>query len=116
MKADVWFKSTFSNPSQSCVEVKAHRGLVHLRDSKDQGCGPVITVDAKRWPGFIDEVLGHAESGSNGVARIESASDGGVRLHAPGVTLSYTRLEWEAFVAGAADGQFGLADAQASAA
>ncbi|MEV4731887.1 DUF397 domain-containing protein [Saccharopolyspora sp. NPDC049426] len=116
MKADVWFKSTFSNPAQDCVEVKAHRGLVHVRDTKDQGSGPVITVEAKHWPGFIAEVLGHAESASNGVARIESADDGGVRLHAPGVTLSYTRSEWDAFIAGAADGQFDLADSQASAA
>jgi hypothetical protein len=41
-----WFKSTYSNPSQSCVEVNWEGTVVRLRGSKDWGTGPVITVPA----------------------------------------------------------------------
>ncbi|NKQ55613.1 DUF397 domain-containing protein [Amycolatopsis sp. K13G38] len=103
-----WFKSSFSNPSQDCVEVKLEGDVVRLRDSKDQGTGPVITVPAQHWPGFIAEALGRDEAGSNRAVRIHPAADGSVRLYALDcdVTLGYTSSEWEAFVAGAQAGQF----------
>jgi len=84
--------------------------LVHLRDTKDHGAGPVISVPATAWPGFVDEVLGIAPAGSNHAVRIEHLDDGVVRLRAisGSVALTYASSEWAAFTAGAADGEFTL--------
>lgn len=103
-----WFKSSFSNPSQECVEVNFDGDFIHIRDTKDHGAGPVITIGAEDWPAVLAEALGHADTGSNRVMRIEAGADGGVQLHAldSSVVLAYTRSEWAAFVAGAADGEF----------
>lgn len=103
-----WFKSSASNPAQDCVEVRFDGDLVHVRDSKDQAAGPVITVPAQHWPGFLAEVLGHVEAGSNRAVRIAYLADDGVRLHAldGGIVLSFTGSEWDAFTAGVAGGEF----------
>lgn len=114
-----WFKSTFSNPSQSCVEVFFDTGSVHVRDSKDRGSGPVITIAAQHWPGLIAEALGQTAPGnnqasSNQAARIQPTADGGARLLAldGGTALTFTGAEWDAFTAGAREGQFDLPVAQ----
>jgi len=49
-----WHKSTFSNLNGNCVEV----GLlapsqVGVRDTKDDGAGPVLEFSAEQWRGFI---------------------------------------------------------------
>ena len=50
----VWFKSSFSNPNgNQCVEVFFDSDLVHIRDSKNHGAGPVLTVPANHWSAFI---------------------------------------------------------------
>lgn len=36
-----WFKSSYSNPAQDCVEVRFDRALVHVRDSKNPN-GPTL--------------------------------------------------------------------------
>ncbi len=109
-----WFKSTFSNPSQSCVEVFFDTGSVHVRDSKDRGTGPLITIAAQHWPGLIAEALGQTAPGNNRAARIQPTADGGVRLHAldGDTALTFTGAEWDAFTAGAREGQFDLPEAQ----
>ncbi len=103
-----WFKSSFSNPSQECVEVNFDGDLVHIRDTKDHGAGPVITIGVEHWPGVLAEALGHAEAGSNHAVHLQQTEDGGMRLSARGndSALSYTSSEWRAFVAGAMQGQF----------
>ncbi|MFE2998013.1 DUF397 domain-containing protein [Nocardia sp. NPDC059246] len=41
-----WRKSTFSNASGNCVEIKPlPDGGWQVRDSKDEGRGPVLTFD-----------------------------------------------------------------------
>ncbi|NUT50146.1 MAG: DUF397 domain-containing protein [Saccharothrix sp.] len=47
-----WFKSSFSTASGDCVEVSFDGGVVRVRDTKERGLGPVITVGAGRWVGF----------------------------------------------------------------
>lgn len=103
-----WFKSSLSNPSQECVEVKFDGNLVHIRDSKDHGAGPVITIGVEHWPGVLAEALGHANAGSNRAVRIERGADGCVQLQELGsnVILAYTSAEWTAFVAGVEAGEF----------
>lgn len=106
-----WFKSSFSNPSQDCVEAKFAGDIVYVRDSKDKGAGPILTIPAAHWPSLLDEVAGRAPGGSNRAVRITHRADGGTDLQAlmgPAVNLSYTATEWAAFVAGVLDAQFDL--------
>ncbi|MEW2162476.1 DUF397 domain-containing protein [Streptomyces sp. NPDC007084] len=49
-----WFKSSHSGGTngESCVEVAATPGIVHVRDSKDTA-GPRLTVTPGAWAGFV---------------------------------------------------------------
>jgi hypothetical protein len=107
-----WFKSTFSNPDgNQCVEVFFDNDLVHIRDTKNRGSGPVISVPRHQWAAFLDEVAGRAPVGSNGTVQIMVDADGGASLHAcrtPDQVLLYTPEEWTAFVAGVHAAEFDL--------
>jgi Domain of unknown function (DUF397) len=49
-----WFKSSFSNGQNNCVEVaRLGDGHVGLRDSKDNGTGPVHVFTQGAWQAFI---------------------------------------------------------------
>jgi hypothetical protein len=49
MSAD-WRKSSYSsNGGQNCVEVGNDCGGVLVRDTKDKGCGPVLSVSVNDW-------------------------------------------------------------------
>lgn len=52
-----WFKSSRSNGQNNCVEC-AHLsgGRVGLRDSKDNGSGPVHVFSGVEWSAFIEGV------------------------------------------------------------
>ncbi len=110
-----WFKSSFSHPNgNECVEVSFDTDFVQIRDSKDGGVGPVLTVPAGHWAKFLDEVVGHAPAGSNTVIQVVIDADGGACLRArrsPDQILSYTPGEWSAFVAGVRNAEFALPDA-----
>ncbi|MBB5933987.1 DUF397 domain-containing protein [Streptomyces zagrosensis] len=48
-----WKKSSYSNGSQSCVEVAdSFPGTVPVRDSKDPH-GPALVFDTTAWTSFI---------------------------------------------------------------
>lgn len=50
----IWTKSTFSNMNGNCVEIGRLRpGLVGIRDTKDNGGGPVLAFTAAEWDAFI---------------------------------------------------------------
>lgn len=111
-----WFKSSYSNPSQACVEVRFTGGSVQIRDSKDLGTGPVITVPSADWPEVLAEASGQRRSGRQAL-RIAVRADGGADVWSgASPTLSFTQGEWDAFVAGVRDGEFELPRSSAPAA
>ncbi|MFJ4842827.1 DUF397 domain-containing protein [Streptomyces sp. NPDC088746] len=50
----LWSKSSYSGAEGGqCVEVAESPGAVHVRDSK-QLDGPMLTVGARAWAGFLE--------------------------------------------------------------
>jgi hypothetical protein len=70
-----WFKSSRSNPAGECVEVNLDHpdGLIRIRDSKDRGAGPTISVTGEQWATFLDEFAGIAPAGRNGAVTLASS-------------------------------------------
>ncbi|WP_405760862.1 DUF397 domain-containing protein [Streptomyces sp. NBC_01420] len=54
-----WFKSSYSSSSEgdSCVEVAAAPGAVHVRDSKDLSV-PELAFGETAWTGFVSYAAG----------------------------------------------------------
>ncbi|MDQ0909656.1 DUF397 domain-containing protein [Streptomyces canus] len=51
-----WFKSSYSggNDGESCVEIAATPGTVHVRDSK-QTTGPRLSFAPTAWSAFVSQ-------------------------------------------------------------
>jgi len=47
-----WAKSTYSNPSGSCVEARQD-GVVQVRDTKDPH-SPILEFSPASWQAFVD--------------------------------------------------------------
>ena len=55
MKRHVWFKASASNNGGGgCVEVKITDTDVKVRDTKQEGQGPVHTFTHAEWAAFLD--------------------------------------------------------------
>nr|WP_084655104.1 DUF397 domain-containing protein [Nocardia altamirensis] len=53
----VWRKSTYSGPDGNCVEVAfLVDGNVAVRDTKDNGYGPVLAFAPGQWDAFLTGV------------------------------------------------------------
>lgn len=79
-----------------------------IRDSKDQGRGPVIHFSLAQWTGFVREALDGLPS-INGVVTVTTTDTVTlVRCLTTDHTLRFTAAEWDAFLAGARDGEFKL--------
>nr|WP_109522790.1 MULTISPECIES: DUF397 domain-containing protein [Nocardia] len=53
----VWHKSTYSGPDGNCVEVAVlGNGKVAVRDTKDNGNGPVLAFAPGGWDAFLTGV------------------------------------------------------------
>jgi Domain of unknown function (DUF397) len=52
-----WRKSSWSAMNGNCLEfAELHGGLVGVRDTKDDGQGPVLVFDSAAWRSFIHGV------------------------------------------------------------
>lgn len=49
-----WFKSSYSNSSVACVEVRFAGDAVLVRDSKNRAHGPTLAVTTTEWAAFLD--------------------------------------------------------------
>ncbi|WP_067826403.1 DUF397 domain-containing protein [Nocardia inohanensis] len=106
-----WFTSTRTNNGNQCVEVRFDGAVVLIRDSKFRRdperrleTEPVITVTAPEWMSFLGVVLGCGTDPVDLTARLRP--DGHTELRHGEITLVYTPGEWDAFLAGAQDGEF----------
>jgi hypothetical protein len=95
-----WRKSRYSGQGANCVEVAPTNEGVLVRDTKDQGNGPVIPFTTAEWAEFLREVRQAIPS-----AIIETRPDG-THLRSAGTTLRFTTGEWTAFREGVIDGEF----------
>lgn len=114
-----WRTSSYTDNGASCVEVAPIPDAVLVRDTKDHGTGPVVEFSPEQWAALVRDV----RPGLDGTAAVTTVElrtvHDGVEvhtrwhLHAPrgDVVLHFTDAEWEAFVAGARDGEFDFAGA-----
>lgn len=107
--ASAWFKATFSDHGNACVEVRICDHEVLVRDSKYKGdlaAQPMIAIRADKWHEFLVAVVERSTGGRDGLPLIDYRHDGCVSINAGAVTLTYTRPEWDAFRDGIENNEF----------
>lgn len=109
-----WFTSSRTNNGNQCVEVRFDGDAVFIRDSKfrrdparSHAHEPIITVTAAEWMRFLTVLLNPGPAPADtGLLQARPAPGGHTALRHAGIGLVYTPGEWEAFLAGARDGEF----------
>ncbi|WP_063813831.1 DUF397 domain-containing protein [Nocardia anaemiae] len=107
-----WYKASFSDHGNACVEVRFEGEEVLIRDSKYRGneaLRPIIAVPAHAWVKFLTIATGDAtDDGTTlGIPSIHPEINGYTTLRdAAETTLTYTREEWTAFLSGVRSGEF----------
>ncbi|WP_067685983.1 DUF397 domain-containing protein [Nocardia jejuensis] len=48
-----WYKSSRSNSGNQCVEVFHTDAVTRVRDTKNNGCGPILEFPVDAWSIFI---------------------------------------------------------------
>ncbi|NNH75659.1 DUF397 domain-containing protein [Nocardia uniformis] len=114
---DGWYKTTRSNGATQCVEVRFDSpNSVRIRDSKFRRhpdnigrAEPTLTVAPAEWRDFLAVVTNRASDSHDAVLTATHAGDVVVMTSTlTTVSLSFTVEEWEAFLAGARDGEFDI--------
>lgn len=111
-----WKKSSYSSGSCTCVEIRAVGDRVEIHDSKDPRCElspgdePIISVSVPAWSAFLLALaLAPLAASTEALIAIPGENDDvALRCTATGTTLLFNQAEWDAFLAGAAAGEFAL--------
>ena len=61
----IWRKSSYSGGEGNCIEVADHDGRVLVRDTKQAGRGPVLSVSPADWRRLVDRVKGDVRLASD---------------------------------------------------
>lgn len=48
-----WRKSSHSTAANNCVEVRGTTGGIDVRDTKDNGLGPILSFSSEAWADFV---------------------------------------------------------------
>lgn len=49
-----WYKASYSDAGKQCVEVRHDAAATLVRDTKDDGRGPILEFPAEAWSDFIE--------------------------------------------------------------
>ncbi|WP_167472870.1 DUF397 domain-containing protein [Nocardia arthritidis] len=101
-----WRTSSYSGNGEGCVDVAPAHDTVYVRHAKYHDHGTIV-FEAAQWSSFVEEALRN-DGSRNGVALITTDRDDTV-VSAGTVQLRFNPVEWRAFLAGAADGEFDFA-------
>ncbi|MFJ4649679.1 DUF397 domain-containing protein [Nocardia sp. NPDC088792] len=50
----VWYKSSRSDSGKQCIEVFHGEDVTMVRDTKDNGHGPILQFPADTWTAFVE--------------------------------------------------------------
>ena len=96
-----WLKSSRSQCSDHCVEVRFEGSRVLIRDSKylrdstnSPAAQPIISLPSTEWTAFLAAATHRGLRSAAAEPIIEYLPTGGVSLHQGTITLTYTADEW----------------------
>lgn len=102
-----WRTSTYTE-GNNCVEIApGSAGNVYLRHSKKRDTGTIV-LSAVDWAAFVDAACERRVGSIGAITVSTDGTDTLVTRQSDGFVLRYDEGEWEAFVAGALDGEFSL--------
>src|SRR5262249_9885007 len=103
-----WFKSSHSLSNSSCVVVRFDAHTVSIRDTKDNGNGPTITVTATQWTAFLATLHDQPTTQTRRTLTTRTQPDQVtiLRATATGTTLRFNKTEWDMFLAGVRTHEF----------
>jgi hypothetical protein len=101
-----WRKSSYSNGTDSCVDVDFTHNGVEIRHSRHPE-GVWIVFTREQWQAWLVEVMSDAPTNTNGAVTVAVESGGWVvRSLLTGDSLRFDDHEIVAFRRGAEDGEF----------
>jgi hypothetical protein len=108
-----WRTASYSSNNENCVEVALSLDGVVIRHSKHPRAG-TIAFTFPAWTAFLSEARDGLPSANQVAAVVKIGTDTVVRSTHTDVELRFDQVEWSAFIAGVADGEFDFADQLAS--
>ncbi|GAA1242800.1 hypothetical protein GCM10009609_02800 [Pseudonocardia aurantiaca] len=109
-----WVKARRSDNASGCVEVRVDGGVYRVRDTKDLGRGPVLSLTKEEWRAFCDALLAGPDRLVQAAGlQLALRTDGGLTIRrSDGARLRFTAFEVECFLDGLRGGEFDLPSAR----